>query len=362
MKRVSCYIAFVALVAVSCSSQKKEDDSENVEAAKASFVSERNIVDTIHLKRTDFNRQVITNGKLRAVAKSVLAFPVSGTLQEILVKNGQYVNKDGVIARLDPTPALNKLSQSRQSMERSELSFMNDLIGYGYGRDTSKIPAEIVKVVRLKSGYNDALFNLRQAEEELVKTELRAPFAGKVANISVKPYETVSGVFCTLIDDRRFEVMFSLLESEVSFIKVGNTVQVALYSDSESLFKGVITQINPIVDEKGQIAVTAEIANSSGKLIEGMNVKVIAESLLKNKLVVPKSAVVMRDNFDVLFRIDKERNRSMWTYVKVEMSNSQYHVVVPNKEKNAELNEGDVIIVSGNLNLAEGSNVEIKNR
>ena len=362
MKRVFYLIALAALVSASCSSNKKGENPEEQQMAKASFVNERNIVDTIHLRSTDFNRQVITNGKLRAVAKSVLVFPVSGTLQEIVVRNGQFVAKDGVIARLDPVQAQNKLAQSRQSMERAELSFMNDLIGYGYGRDTSKIPPEIVKVVRLKSGYNDAVFNLKQAQDELEKTVLRAPFAGIVANITAKPYENVSGQFCTLIDDRRFEVMFSLLESEVSYIKVGSSVQVALYSDPETLYKGIITQINPIVDEKGQIAVTAEIANSSGKLIEGMNVKVIAESLLKNKLVVPKGAVVMRDNFDVLFRIDKERNRAMWTYVKVEMSNSQYHAVVPNKEKNAELNAGDIIIVSGNLNLAEGSNVEIKNR
>ncbi len=362
MKRVYLIIAFAALISASCSSNKKSDDTDNQEMAKASFVSERNIVDTIHLKKTDFNRQVITNGKLRALAKSILVFPVSGTVESIVVKNGEYVAKDGVIARLDPTQALNKLAQSRQSMERSELSFMNELIGYGYGRDTSKIPPEIVKVVRLKSGYNDALFNLKQAEDELEKTILKAPFAGKVANITAKPYESVSGQFCTLIDDRKFEVMFTLLESEVSYIKVGNTVKVALYSDPESVYNGIITQINPIVDEKGQIAVTAEISNNSGKLIEGMNVKVIAESIVKNRLVVPKGAVVMRDNFDVLFKIDKERNRAMWTYVKVEMSNSEYHTVIANKEKNAELNEGDIIIVSGNLNLAEGSNVEIKNR
>jgi hypothetical protein len=54
--------------------------------------------------------------------------------------------------------------------------------------------------------------------------------------------------------------------------------------------------------------------------------------------------------------------KAMWTYVKVEMSNTEFHSVTGHKEKNSEINEGDIIIVSGNLNLAEGSNIEIKTR
>ncbi len=354
------FLCFILLAIISCK-QKQSEQVDQGEAARANFTAERNIVDTMVLRSASFNRQVITNGKLRAVAKSDLSFNTSGILKEVAFRNGGLVKKGEVIARLDPSAAKAKLFQSRQAMEKAELSFMNDLLEYGFGRDTSNIPTEIVKIVRLKSGYNDAVHNLKMAEEELGKTELRAPFTGKLANITAKPHEVVSGQFCTLIDDSRFEVRFSLLESEVTFIKTGNSVRVSLYSDPDADFKGIITQINPIVDEKGQIDVTAEIVNSTGKLIDGMNVKVIAQSEVKNKLVVPKSAVVMRDNFDVLFRIDKERNRAVWTYVTIEMSNADYHAVTANKEKNAVINEGDIIIISGNLNLADGSNVEIKN-
>lgn len=42
------------------------------------------------------------------------------------------------------------------------------------------------------------------------------------------------------------------------------------------------------------------------------------------------------------------------------MSNSDSHVVAPNLDKGAELNAGDVIITSGNLNLADGSQVEVR--
>ena len=44
------------------------------------------------------------------------------------------------------------------------------------------------------------------------------------------------------------------------------------------------------------------------------------------------------------------------------MSNTESHAVTANIDKNADLNEGDIIITSGNLNLADGSNVEIKRK
>ena len=115
----------------------------------------------------------------------------------------------------------------------------------------------------------------------------------------------------------------------------------------------------PWVDDKGQINVRAKVNNTDGKLLEGMNVTVLVENLVRGQLAVPKSAVVIRDNQEVLFRLGPE-NKAMWTYVNVVMSNSDSHVVAPNLDKGAELNAGDVIITSGNLNLADGSQVEVR--
>ncbi len=360
MKRAIFFI-IPALLIISCAPKGGEKIEEG-EAAKANFVAEKNLVDTVVLKRESFNRQIITNGKLRAVKKSDLTFRSSGIISEIYVKNGEFVAKGGKIAQLETLSAQNKLKLAKERMEKAELDFANDIIGYGYGKDTSAVPAEILKVVRIRSGYNSSVNDLRQSEEDLKNTTLYAPFSGKIANIAGREWQPASGAFCTLIDDSRFEVEFSLLESELSFIKVGNTVKVASFSEPEKYYPGVISQINPVVDDKGQIKVMAVVNNSSGKLLEGMNVRVIAEQLLRDKLVVPKSAVVMRDNFDVLFRLNPQTNKAMWTYVKVEMTNTTHHVVVANEDKNAEINAGDIVIVSGNLNLAEGSNVEIKKR
>ena len=76
------------------------------------------------------------------------------------------------------------------------------------------------------------------------------------------------------------------------------------------------------------------------------------------RLVVPKSAVVIRDNEYVLFRYVDGRAR--WTYVHIVMDNSESYAVEANVERGPELEEGDAVIISGNLNLSDDSEVRIK--
>ena len=111
--------------------------------------------------------------------------------------------------------------------------------------------------------------------------------------------------------------------------------------------------------KNGQIAVTAQVPGAD-ELMDGMNVRITVENSVPNQMVVPKSAVVIRDNMEVLFRIDPETGHSLWTYVNVLMSNTTEHVVEANKDRGAELNVGDRIITSGNLNLGDDAEVVIE--
>jgi multidrug efflux pump subunit AcrA (membrane-fusion protein) len=359
MKRIILVIAFLPLL-FACGGGKKE--SADSDAAKVGTVSKPNLVDTIVLRRGTFDRQIISNGKLRAVVKSDIAFRNDGVISKIFAGNGDYVSKGTIIATLDERQARLQYESAQLKLDKAKLDFSDALIGYGYGNDTAKVPKDLLEIIKIRSGYKSALSEFANSRIALENTNLIAPVSGKIANLSKKPYEISSGVLCSVIDDSRFETDFNLLEAELVFVKKGSAVEVEPFSEPGKRYKGIITNINPYVDDKGQIKISALISNSDGKLLEGMNVKVIVENRVFNKLVVPKSAVVMRDNFDVLFRFDPATGKAMWTYVTVEMSNTGYHAVIANSDKNAELNPGDIIIVSGNLNLANDSNVEIKRK
>ena len=90
-----------------------------------------------------------------------------------------------------------------------------------------------------------------------------------------------------------------------------------------------------------------------------MNVKVTVEKTVANQLVVPRSAVVIRDNMNVLFTY-QPNGTARWVYVTIIASNRDSFVVEPNSERNSQLSEGEKVIISSNLNLADGSEVRLK--
>jgi multidrug efflux pump subunit AcrA (membrane-fusion protein) len=119
----------------------------------------------------------------------------------------------------------------------------------------------------------------------------------------------------------------------------------------------VIT-INPQVEKDGTILIRAQVKND-GSLLEGINVKVFIKKDIPNQFVVPKSAVVLRDNQEVLFTV--KNGKAYWTYILTTLENSSSYSVIPNPDKSsASLKPGDTIIVSNNLNLAHDSEISIK--
>lgn len=345
-----------AMLAAGC---KDGQNSGETEGDRLKYEPQVNEVEAITLERTDFQMQLLSNGKLSASRKSALAFKSSGTLSQVLAVNGQKVQAGSTVAKLDDTDMRLALESAQIAMDRAEIDLKDVLAGQGYSTaDLASVPEEIMSMARMRSGWRSAKNQLAQAQNSLEGTVIKAPFAGKVADISHNAHDRVgTDTFCTLIDDSSFDVRFTVLESEYSFIGVGQEVRVSVFGESGNEVRGRITSINPSIDKNGQIAVTARVPGGNG-MIDGMNVKVIVEKSLAKQLVVPKSAVVIRDGLEVLFRYNN--GKADWVYVKTLNANSESYAVTANTDRAAKLEEGDMVIVSGNLNLADGSNVSLK--
>lgn len=341
-----------------CGNKDKKDDDSAKEMARLEHSDNNVEVEVMELREVPFKRQLATNGKLRARNKCVLSFKTSGTIEKIHITNGRHAAAGMVLAELDPTEARNSLTSAMQNFEKAKIDLNDAIIGFGYENvDDPAIPERTMELAKIRSGFNTSEMNLLNARNNLEACVLKAPFSGKVANINGNMHERCGSDFCTLVDDSRLVVEFNVLETELGFVQVGNVVKVASFFDPENYVSGKVTTVNPVVDKNGQVLVEAEIANN-GTFIDGMNVKLLIEKELSNKLVVPKNAVVMRDNHEVLFRY--RDGKAHWTYVHTLMDNSSEYVVTANMERGADLSVGDMIIVSGNLNLADGTLVSIK--
>ncbi len=310
---------------------------------------------------SNFENEIISNGKLHAIRKSEIRFRVSESVQNILVKNGDEVEKGEIIAKLNDFELRNKVEKAMFDLTKAQLTMSDQLIGRGYDpNNQTLIPKDILAQAQVLSGYSEAKNNLEMVTTKLTNTKLRAPFRGKVSSLKIKKFDFVSegDSFCTLVDDSSFEVEFKIIESELKSVELGNDLVIRPFY-SESTFGGQVTSINPQVDENGMILISGSVTGDLD-LIDGMNVEIIVKSVVENHFVVPKSAVVIRQNYPVLFKLVD--GKAFWTYIDIMYENSNSYAVQPDSEKSsANLNKGDTVIISGNLNLAHESEVVISN-
>jgi membrane fusion protein, multidrug efflux system len=353
---LACF--FALLPGTACKSDKNNAEGENM--GRVTYLEDKNNVEIMVLDQGAFTRQLVSNGKLNALLKSELRFRVSETIEQINVSNGSRVKSGDVLASLNSFELQQRYQQAKTNLEKSKIDRQEALINQGFSTDATEAPADILELVNIRSGYAQALNAFNTAAQNLSDCNLVAPFAGVVANIKQKAYERTGGdAFCTLIDDLVFEVAFNLLESELPEVRLKQSIKIIPFSLPGLLVEGFISEINPVVDRNGMIAIKATVSNK-GELLEGMNVKVLIENDIPGQFVVPKSAVVLRDNFEVLFKV--VNGVAYWNYIETLHENTTSYAVRPHPEKSsASLSPGDTIIISGNLHLAHESEVVINN-
>lgn len=350
-------LALLAIIINACGAKTR---GTSTDTEKRQYTEQQNPVEITVLQKGTFRKELVNNGKLVALRKSELQFRVGEQLERLSFRNGDAIKAGQIIADLNPFTYRQQLGNAQIQLKKTRLEMQNVLIGQGYNTmDSTAIPPHIYEMASVRSGFAEASQSLKTALFNLESTKLVAPFSGKLANITQKQYDRVNAgtTFCTLIDDSEFEAEFRIVESEVVDIRIGYEVQLIPFSD-QTVYKGRISEVNPVIDANGLILVKALVKNPGG-LMDGMNVKVLVEKEIPDQLVVPKSAVLLRDNQEVLFKCTHD-TIAFWTYIQTTGENTTSYSVMAHPDKGATLEPGDTIIVSGNLNLAHESKVEVK--
>jgi len=343
---------FLPALAVSCQPPKKSDQYSGME--KTVYRHKIPEVKAIVVQPDVFYQQVVSNGVLSPVKKARLVFKNNENIRQINVKNGQWVQKGQVLARLDDFNQQLQLEKAKNNLLKAEIELKDILYAHNpETADTAEINPEVLKTARSRSGYNDARFALREAQYNLEHTVLKAPFDGVVADIQLKEnnYSGKSDYFAVLMDTRQMEVHFGMLETELEMMAVGTAVEVTPYAFPGKKFTGSIYEINPSVDENGMIQVVAIVQNPEGVLLDGMNADVMVKNKIPGQLVVPKEAVLDRQGRQMVFTL-KNDSIAQWIYVKTGLENLNQVTIADG------LSSGDTVIVGNNFNL--GHDVIVK--
>ena len=139
MKYYKLFAILILAGMMACSGEKKEKGSE--ESVETVLPDETNEVTVMKLNTTDFNHELISNGKLSARNFVDLKFESAEPIAKIYVKNGDRVTKGQKLAELSTFRLANKTAQAKDALERAKLELQDVLIGQGYKlEDSTKVP------------------------------------------------------------------------------------------------------------------------------------------------------------------------------------------------------------------------------
>lgn len=313
------------------------------------------VVNAMKLEKRDFAIETLSQGHLQAASTVDIDFPFPGKIQGVFVSTGQYVQKGTLIAQLDDFELKNAYQEVREEIAKASLSIESKLISLGYTKkDTAVIPKELWNNIQVGAGLPILKLRAEKALHKLNQAKIVAPISGVVANLEAEGFNSTSKYkrVCTIINNSKLQVKFPILESEIEKVQIGNTVRIApLHNKAKSYFAS-ISGINPEVNDNGTIWIYATLKQRNPHLLSGMKVNVTIMQQLSLQLVVPKSAVVDRQDRLVVFIY--KNGKSHWKYIQILNENATHYAIENN---GAEI--GDTIIIDNNFDLAHLENVQL---
>ena len=153
--------------------------------------------------------------RIEAAQRADLAFRVSGTVQELPVKEGDRLKEGDLVARLDPKDYQIVVNDRRATFSNAKKNYDrgSELVKDG---NISKMDFD-----RLEAEFKNAQAALDTAAQDLAYTELKAPFDGMIAKRLVERFEEVQAkqAIAVLQNVEQLEVKFDVPEAIIRAIR-----------------------------------------------------------------------------------------------------------------------------------------------
>jgi len=237
------------------------------------------------VEAVDTVEQRTLSGVVRAVREAPLSFEVEGRIEDILVDIGDRFEAGAILAPLDRrTLSLTRderasvLAEARASLEEAESDYARQqrLFEEGWVSEAAFDRAAAARDTA-RSRVETARARLAIAEENLADTELRAPFAGRVAARPAEPSQRVA-VGETVVDvegeGAGFEVRVAAPETIVDRLVRGGAHEVRFPARPGVVLFAVVAEIGAEATNRNAFPVTLTLEEDGVALRSGMTAEV----------------------------------------------------------------------------------------
>lgn len=229
------------------------------------------------------------SGTLRPAEEVEIRPEISGRMIQMNLAEGKSVARGDLLVKLfdgDIQASLEKLRQQKSIAEKTVERLSKLLAASG----TSQQELDLAQ-----GQVNNINADISLAQAQLTRTEIRAPFSGRLGLRNVSPGAFISPtmILTILYQTNPLKIDFSVPESHASHLHEGAILRFTVDGISGQ-FSGKVSVIEPKIDEATRtVKVRAIVQNSGGKLMPGAFAKIDLNLRNFSGLVVPSQAILL---------------------------------------------------------------------
>lgn len=294
-------------------------------------------VRTEQVARRDLVSVVTASGKIEPVRKVDISADISGRVVQVLVQEGQMVNRGDLLIRIDPSAfqanvrraeasvsqarareaqARSQLTQARSALERAEQLSTGDQLISRAELDQARTQAQVAEgeLQAARFGVSQADAALSEARDQASKTTIAAPMAGRVTRLNIEEGETAvvgtmnnpGSLLLTIADLSTMQATVKVDETDVPGITVGDSAAVRIDAFPGQTFPGRVSRIGnssiqPTTGAQGneetvdyEVEITLDNPPAELRPDLSATAEIVTETR-SNALAVPIIALTVRD-------------------------------------------------------------------
>jgi len=286
---------------------------------------------------------------IEAFADADVVAKVDGEVRDVLVEEGDDVQKGQILARLDGERLRLELKESQARLRKLQSDFQRNkelqergLISEG---DFEKLQYDLEA---LRASHN-------LASLELDYTQIRAPISGVVSERYIKLGNTIK-VGDPIYRVTSYDPLVAYLhvpEREYGQLSAGQPVAIDIDAIPGERILASVTRVSSIVDpDTGTFKISIEIRDAERRVKPGMFGRVsIVYDKHENALQVPRSAVIDDMNTSNVFVV--EENIAIRKPVQTGFSGKGMVEIISG------IDDNDRIVTTGQVGLKDGARVDV---
>ena len=302
------------------------------------------------VKKENLNLSFSVNGAFEPVRELSFVSETQGRVVNVLVENGDYVQEGQLIAQLDDELINNELTLAEANYEKT-LSELNRFEELAKGNAVTAQQLEDITIAN-----KTAKANLTSAKKQLKNSQIKAPVPGTINKryIEKGSYLMPGTPIVQIVNISQLKIIANVSETEVLQITKGQ--EVVVYADlfQGEKYTGKVKSVSVKADETKNYAVEIELENNPDKQLKtGMNGTVIFnENQIKSALTIPRESISGSLKEPKIYTVGNDST--------VHLREIKIGKVVNNRVEILEgVSEGEKIVISGQINIHDGSVVTI---